>query len=131
MELQAAQIDIGLDHIEEWQKKREAIHKYYVNEFKQLPLQIIEPNNYCESNYHKFAMLSNNKNELKNYLTNNNIQALEHYTDNFAEYFGSNKKFPNTDKFCKSVITLPNHAWMTDAEIETVASKVKNFYEKR
>lgn len=131
MELQAAQIDIGLDHIEEWQKKREAIHKYYVNEFKQLPLQIIEPNNYCESNYHKFAMLSDSKNELKNYLTDNHIQALEHYTDNFAECFGSNKKFPNTDKFCKSVITLPNHAWMTDAEIETVASKVKNFYGKR
>jgi len=33
-----------------------------------------------------------------------------------------------TDKLCKTIITLPNHAWMTDAEIETVANKVKDFY---
>jgi dTDP-4-amino-4,6-dideoxygalactose transaminase len=36
--------------------------------------------------------------------------------------------FPNTDAFCETVITLPNHSWMTDAEIETVANTVKEFY---
>ncbi len=58
----------------------------------------------------------------------NNIQSLLHYTDNFSDYFGSTKVFPNTDAFCETVITLPNHSWMTDAEIETVANTVKEFY---
>jgi|TARA_R110000803_G_scaffold52005_2_gene107195 dTDP-4-amino-4,6-dideoxygalactose transaminase len=127
-ELQAAWIDIGLDHIDEWQHKRALTHDYYVGEFEHLPLQIIQPNEFCESNYHKFAMLSDERNELKNYLADNGVQALEHYTDNFANYFGSDRKFPMTDKLCKTIITLPNHAWMTDAEIETVANKVKDFY---
>lgn len=127
-ELQAAWIDIGLDHISEWQAKRKQIHNFYAEAFKDLPVEIISAPDHCESNYHKFAMRTHNRNALHTYLQQNNIQALQHYTDNFADYFGSTKKFPNTDLFCKSVITLPNHAWMTDSEIETVANNVKEFY---
>jgi len=128
MELQAAQIDIGLDHMGEWQVKRKSIHQYYVEQFKNLPLEIIHANDYCESNYHKFALKTNQRNDLYKHCQKNNIQALLHYTDNFSDYFGSTKVFPNTDAFCKTVITLPNHSWMTDAEIETVANTVKEFY---
>jgi dTDP-4-amino-4,6-dideoxygalactose transaminase len=128
MELQAAQIDIGLDHMGEWQVKRKSIHQYYVEQFKNLPLEIIHANDYCESNYHKFALKTNQRNELYKHCQKNNIQALLHYTDNFSDYFGSTKVFPNTDAFCETVITLPNHSWMTDAEIETVANTVKEFY---
>ncbi len=128
MELQAAQIDIGLDHMGEWQVKRKSIHQYYVEQFKNLPLEIIHANDYCESNYHKFALKTNQRNDLYKHCQKNNIQALLHYTDNFSDYFGSTKVFPNTDAFCETVITLPNHSWMTDAEIETVANTVKEFY---
>ena len=126
-ELQAAQIDIGLDHMGEWQVKRKQIHKYYSEQFKNLPVKIIEANADCESNYHKFAMLVDKRDQLSEYLNENNITALLHYTDNFANFFGSGK-FPNTDMLCSKIITLPNHAWLTDAEIETVSQKVKNFY---
>jgi dTDP-4-amino-4,6-dideoxygalactose transaminase len=112
MELQAAQIDIGLDHMGEWQVKRKSIHQYYVEQFKNLPLEIIHANDYCESNYHKFALKTNQRNELYKHCQKNNIQALLHYTDNFSDYFGSTKVFPNTDAFCETVITLPNHSWM-------------------
>ena len=131
MELQAAQIDIGLDHIDEWQNKRESIYEHYTGEFEHLPLQIIQSNEHCDSNYHKFAMLVDDRNGLRDYLMRFEIQALEHYTDNFAEFFDGKDKgndFPNTNNFCKKILTLPNHAWMTDAEIETVAQKVKDFY---
>lgn len=128
MELQAAQIDIGLDHMGEWQVKRKTIHQYYVEQFRDLPLEIIEPNDYCESNYHKFALKTTHRDDLHEHCKKNNIQALLHYTDNFSDYFGSTKEFPNTDSFCETVITLPNHSWMTDGEIETVANTVKEFY---
>jgi dTDP-4-amino-4,6-dideoxygalactose transaminase len=41
-ELQAAQIDIGLDHMGEWQVKRKLIHEYYCKEFADLPFDIIK-----------------------------------------------------------------------------------------
>tara|TARA_B100000427_G_scaffold263391_1_gene228252 strand:- start:677 stop:1735 length:1059 start_codon:yes stop_codon:yes gene_type:complete len=131
MELQAAQIDIGLDHMQDWQSRRQSIHEHYASQFDHLPLTIIKPNEHCESNYHKFAMLVDDRDGLRDYLRRFDIQALEHYTDNFAEFFHDKdkaKNFPKTNKFCKSIISLPNHPWLTDAEIETVADKVKDFY---
>ena len=127
-ELQAAWIDIGLDHMGEWQVKRKQIHNFYFEAFKDLPVEIIQAPAYCESNYHKFAMRTHDRDGLHSHLVGKNILALKHYTDNFAGYFGSHKKFPKTDLFCKSIITLPNHAWMTDGEVETVANSVKEFY---
>ena len=127
-ELQAAWIDIGLDHMESWQQKRKQIHDYYRDAFHDVPCRIIEPNKHCESNNHKFAMVVDSRDDLFDHLQKNNIQALKHYTDNFANYFGSDKTFTKTDLLCKSIITLPNHAWMTDAEVDTVANKVVEFY---
>jgi len=127
-ELQAAQIDIGLDHIHQWQSKRKHIHDYYSDKFRNLPFEIIHPADYCESNYHKFCILSKDRNKLMTFLADNGVQASLQYTDNFADFFGSQKKFPNTDRFCDNIIVLPNHAWLTDAEIEKVATTVNNFY---
>ena len=128
MELQAAQIDIGLDYIDDWQNKRKRIHNFYESEFRKLPVKIIQNPEYNDSNYHKFAMLTADRDRLIKYLAESNIDALAHYTDNFANFFGSDKKFPNTDMFCSEIVTLPNNAWMTDNEIEKVAKKVKDFY---
>jgi len=127
-ELQAAQIDIGLDHYAEWQARRKNIHEHYVEIFKDLPLYVIKPKHYCESNYHKFAMLTDRRDDLVRHLSDKGIQALMHYTDNFANFFGSDKQFPGTDKLCGSVLTLPNHPWLTDSEVEKVASTVKEYY---
>lgn len=127
-ELQAAQIDIGLDYLQQWQSKRKNIHQYYTDKFRNLPFEIIHPADYCESNYHKFSILSKDRNKLINFLADNGVQATLQYTDNFADFFGSEKQFPNTDRFCKNIIVLPNHAWLTDAEIEKVATTVNHFY---
>ena len=128
-ELQAAQIDIGLDHMQEWQNRRTQIFEYYSNKFANLPLQIIVAPEYCECNNHKFAMLSDRRDDLWGHLTDNKIQALLHYTDNFAKSHGSKKQYPMTDKFCQQIITLPNHPWLTDSEIEIIADTVKQYYQ--
>lgn len=127
-ELQACQIDIGLDYLDKWQLKREQIYEYYKKEFINLPLDIIDAPDYCKSNFPKFAMLSNRRDSLMNYLNDNHIEALMHYTDNFAHFFGSIKSFPGTDQIRSNIITIPNHQWLSDAEVEQVAKHVKMFF---
>lgn len=128
-ELQAAWIDIGLDHMDEWQKRRHKIHEYYKESFSNLPIKIIEAEPYCESNHQKFALLSKDRDHLYEHFLSQDIETPKHYTDNFGEFFGSDKTFPITDELCKQILTLPNHAWLTDAEIETVANTMKGFYQ--
>ena len=73
-------------------------------------------------------MLSNKRDSLVNYLNDNHIEALMHYTDNFAHFFGSTKSFPGTDQIRSNIITIPNHQWLSDAEVEQVAKHVKIFF---
>ena len=127
-ELQAAWIDIGLDHMEEWQQRRRKIHEFYTESFANLPIRIIEAESYCESNYQKFALLSKDRDNLYEHFTERDIETPKHYIDNFGKFFGSDKTFPMTDKLFKQILTLPNHSWLTDAEIETVADTMKEFY---
>jgi len=128
MEIQAAWIDIGLDHMGEWQVKRKQIHDFYCDSFATLPVNIIQPNEHCESNYHKFAMTTGKRKSLYEHLKDNKIHAPLHYVDNFAHAYGHKGSFTNTDYLCNTIITLPNHAWLTDTEVETVAHTVKKFF---
>jgi UDP-2-acetamido-2-deoxy-ribo-hexuluronate aminotransferase len=128
-ELQAAWIDVGLDFLAKWQARRQHIHEYYKMKFKNLPVCIIEAGEHCESNFSKFVLTTSARDDLHAFMNSNKTQTLKHYTDNFSEFFGSNKSFPQTEKFCDTVLSLPNHAWLTDAEIETVADLVNNFFD--
>lgn len=129
-EFQAGIVNIGLDFLNVWQSRRESIHQYYAEQFKNLPIDIIEPNNYCISNRHKFVILCEGRNQLHDYLNINKIESQIHYTDNFAEYFDASNQnnYFGTKKLCNHALSLPNHQWLSDAEVETVSKFVKKFF---
>lgn len=129
-ELQAGIVDIGLDYMLVWQARRNAIHQYYTECFRELPLGIIEPADYCVSNRHKFVLLFKQRDQLHDYLNNNGVESQKHYTDNFADYFDPNNsdRYPGTKRLCKYSLSLPNHQWLLDSEVETVAHTVKSFF---
>ena len=127
-ELQACQIYFGLQKYKDWQARRSQIAKYYTQQFIDLPLQFIVPGDYCESNYHKFIVLYEQRADLVSYLQENNVDVQMHYTDNFNMIFGDKTDMPMTERLTKQVISLPNHQWLTDAEIEVVANTVKGYF---
>ena len=94
-----------------------------------LPLQFIVAGEHCVSNNHKFVVLSKDRANLVHFLQANKVDAQIHYTDNFNMTFGDKTDMPMTDRLCKQVISLPNHQWLTDAEVETIANTVRNFFE--
>lgn len=129
-EFQAGIVDIGLDHISLWQARRDAVHQYYAEQFQNLPVGIVESADYCVSNRHKFVLLSKQRDQLHNYLNSNGVESQKHYTDNFADYFDptNSNKYPGTKYLCDCALSLPNHQWLNDSEIEFVAQTVKSFF---
>ena len=75
-------------------------------------------------------MLSDKRDQIHNYLNMLDIESQKHYTDNFADYFDPafSETFPGTIRLCKNTLSLPNHQWLTDSEVETVAEKIKKFF---
>ena len=128
-ELQACQIYFGLLKYKQWQQRRRQIADYYIQQLMDLPLQFIVAGEHCVSNNHKFVVLSKDRANLVHFLQANKVDAQIHYTDNFNMSFGDKTDMPMTDRLCKQVISLPNHQWLTDGEVETVANTVRNFFE--
>ena len=127
-ELQACQIYFGLQKYKIWQERRKHISEYYTEQFIDLPVQFIVSGDHCESNYHKYIILHPQRADLVSYLRENDIDAQMHYTDNFNMVFGDKTDMPMTERLTKQVISLPNHQWLTDAEVETVANTVKGYF---
>lgn len=78
-EIHAAVLDVKLRHLEEDNKHRQIIANYYYNNIKnpliKLPLRLDDKNNV----YHIFPVLCERRDELQQYLTENNVQTLIHY----------------------------------------------------
>ncbi len=129
-ELQAAQIHFGLKHIAKWQARRTDIAKHLNDAFSDLPFHVITPQQYCESNWHKFVIKTDQRDSLYLFLRDKGVDCQKHYTDNFNNFFGDGRAMEQTQKLCETVISLPNNQWLTDAEVEYMAEKVNEFYKE-
>jgi len=129
-ELQACQIYFGLKRYKTWQARRKQIADFYTEQLMDLPVQFITANKHCDSNYHKYAITIRHRANFVAYLRENNIDAQMHYTDSFNAVLGDRETpMPMSEKLCKEVVTLPNHQWLTDSEVETVAKTIKKYHE--
>ena len=135
--LQAAILSYNLDKLEDWiEKHREIAQKYIsgLSDLKQLVLPIEVEG--CRHIYHKFVMKAENRDELKKWLSENNIQTRIHYSKAlFEEKLFENHSFRaegivEVGKLKSSLISLPIHPWLSNEEADFVVSKVKEFYDK-
>lgn len=133
--LQAAILSYNLDKLESWIE----IHRNIANKYKKglsdIP-QITLPKENQETRhvYHKFVIKAENRDELKQWLSENNIQVMIHYDKALHE----NKLFENYDfraeglnevnKIKTQVLSLPIHPFLKDDEINFVIQKIKEFY---
>ena len=120
-ELQAAFLNLKLPNLNVDNEKRRAIAKRYLAEIKND--KIILPfwdfsNNHV---FHLFVIRTENREALKEYLMQNNIQTVIHYPipphkqRAFSEW--NNLSFPITEKIHNEVLSLPMSPVLTNAEV--------------
>jgi len=84
--------------------------------------------------YHIYVVRAERRDELQAYLVKNGIDAKVHYPvpmhlQPAAKGYGYKAgDFPVCERICKSVISLPVHEFITDAQIDYVTKKIKAFY---
>lgn len=78
-EIQAAVLDVKLNHLEEDNKLRQYVASLYYDNIKnpniKLPLRMLDENNV----YHLFPIFCERRDELKQYLNDHGVQTLIHY----------------------------------------------------
>jgi dTDP-4-amino-4,6-dideoxygalactose transaminase len=120
----AGQLNVLLDQYDELQRDRERVaHRYYSN----LPNKtFIKGDKNNKSSYHKQVMLTNNRDQLKEYLEKQGIETKIHYSQILD--IVNTGLYPVAENICQQAISLPIYPFLQNEEIDYICEKIKDFY---
>jgi dTDP-4-amino-4,6-dideoxygalactose transaminase len=130
-ELQAAFLNVKLPHLDAENNVRKAIAKRYLTEIKNdkiiLPFWDLSENHV----FHLFVIRTENREELQQYLSENDIQTMVHYpipTHKQKAFESWNQlSFPVTEKIHREVLSLPISPVLTKEEVDFIVSILNQY----
>ena len=137
-ECQAAFLSVKLKYLQEWTTQRQQIAAWYNNGLKGIEeLHLPEIAKGSTHVFHLYVVRTKKRNELQNHLTENGIGTLIHYPvpphlQKAYSFLGFNKgAFPIAEEIADTCLSLPLWPGMTEDEVYTVCSAIKNFFTRK
>lgn len=137
--MQAAILNIKLQHLDEYNAARKTCAAYYSKKFAGSPnLQTPHTASYSDHVFHQYTILLEGagRDGLKTYLAEHSIPAMIYYPvpghkqKMFAEFNVSATEMPVTDWLTERVISLPVHTEMDEEQLEFITTKVLSYLNK-
>lgn len=132
--IQAAILNVKLKHLDKWIKKRIKIANRYLAELDGVGDMVLPiRQSWAKQAYHLFVIRTNRRDELRSYLSDQDIQTGIHYPIalpklNAYEYTGqkNDEMFANISD--TSLLSLPIGEHLSEAEIGLVIKTIKEFF---
>lgn len=131
-ELQAAVLDVKLNYLDEENEKRRQVVQYYIDNINNpeivLPIVPKDPQSHV---WHLFVIRTRNRERLKQYMADNDIQIQIHYPipphkqEAYKEF--AHLSLPITEQIHEEALSLPISPVMTEEEIKKVVEAVNNY----
>ena len=137
-EIQAAILNVKLQHLAKWTENRRKAAQLYrqkLADVKQVALPPLEKEGWSQS-YYVFTIRVKDRDGLSAYLKENNIGNAVYYPvplykqPCYAHLNCKAEDYPNTEAAAKEVLSIPMFPEITEEQIDTVCSKIKEFYNK-
>jgi len=131
-EIHAAILNVKLNLLDSWNRRRREIAAVYRRELAGLPIGLQAESG--DSNYHLFVVTTPHRDALLRHLASSRIPSLVHYPvplprqKAFAEFEPA--ECPNADRLCGEVLSLPIHASLRDGDVQDVIHSVREFFGK-
>jgi len=131
--IQAAVLRVKLRYLDSWVEKRIEKAKIYDELLKDSEVITPTVNEYAKHVYHLYVIRSKNRNQMREYLSNNGISTGVHYPiplhlQPAYDYLNYNEgSFKNTEQVMEDVISLPFWPEITEKQIGKVVEKLKSF----
>lgn len=111
-------------------KRKRKIYDFYNKELKDIPwLKIPVERPYTKSALHNYVIRLKDRDKLSQFLAEKGIATTVHYIPN--NHYKMYKKFradiPVTEKVWKEILLLPFHPELSDKDLVTITSAVKQF----
>ncbi len=134
--IQAAVLRVKLKHLEKWTNRKIEIAKKYDKLLKDIVIiPKIEPD--YKHVFYVYTIRAKKRDKLQEFLLENNIASQIYYPIPLhlqpAYKYLKYKKgdFPVTEKIADEILSIPVHEMLTDKEVEYIAEKIKEFYNKQ
>ena len=132
-ELQAGLLRVKLQHLDEFNDERIRIAERYLNEVNNPLIRPLETRPGSNNVYHQFVIHCEKRDELMEYLKDNEIGTIIHYpipphlqkAYDYLKY--KEGDFPISEKYADEVLSLPMYNGITDEELSYVIEKLNNF----
>jgi len=132
--IQASVISIFLQGIDGWISSRKNNAEFYYRELSSIDARL--PPNKKFHSWNQFTIRTARRDELKEFLDSKGIGNAVYYPvpnhrqKVFSHIISDNDlhKYPNTDKLCKEVISLPVYPGLTEQERDLVVKNLLDFY---
>lgn len=130
-EIQAAVLSVKLPLLDSDNERRREISKYYRDNIKNFKIILPEAYNEKSHVWHVFAVRTEERDKLQEYLKENDIQTLIHYPipphkqPAYKEW--NSLSYPITEEIHKTILSLPISPVMDDIEVEKVVEVINEF----
>ncbi|MBI4058784.1 DegT/DnrJ/EryC1/StrS family aminotransferase [Candidatus Microgenomates bacterium] len=131
----AAYLNVKLKKLERWNAQRRRIAKLYHDLLTGLPLFLPPLSDKMRIlNHHLYVIRTERRDELLNFLHQNNIFAGMHYPipvhlqKSMEGLKYTNGDFPLTEKYANEILSLPMFPELTKKEVMYICRKIKEFF---
>lgn len=131
-ELQAAILRVKLKKLDFWNQKRRQIAEWYLKELKNTPVGLPKEK-WGNHVYHLFVIRTKKRNELKNFLAKNGVEAGTHYplpvhkVLAFADLGYRPGNFPQAERAAEEILSLPCYPELTKSQVRIICDLIKSF----
>lgn len=132
-EIQAAVGRVLLSRLDAMNERRRALARRYHERLAGLPLKLPGERPDARHVYHLYVIRTQQRDELAQFLKKRGIQTGIHYPvpchrQPAVDHLGA-PPLPKTERIIQEILTLPLSAGHTEAEIDQVATTVREFFE--
>lgn len=132
-EIQAGFLRVKLQHLDELAEEKKVICERYLEELKNDKIKLPKIRDGATHIWHQFVIVSEWRDELIRYLDDNNIGTIIHYPipphlSEAYQYLGIEEgQLPITEKFSKTVLSIPLYNGMTKEEQDYIIKTINSF----
>ncbi len=132
--LQAAVLDVKLDRLDSWNRARQRNAAFYSEALAGIVTVPVRQPYQTSHVYNQFVIRCARRDELRKFLSESGVGTEVYYPlplhlqPALAAYGYKAGDFPVSEQLSKEVLALPIFAELTDEEIATVASLIREFY---
>lgn len=132
-EVQAAVLRVKLGYLEEWNEARRVLAQLYGEALKELPVRLPAEAQWARHCRHLYVIRSSRRDALQAHLGESGIGTLLHYPvpihlqEAYAFLGKGRGAYPQAERACDEVISLPLYPWLPLEAVAEVAGAIAGF----